>query len=72
MEDRLKLSNTFLYSCTGTGYQKGAAKFKLIPLCIELITIAENFSQPYIKKPYNQMEGIELDTSKGKYRELLT
>ena len=72
MEDRLKLSNTFLDSCTGTGYQKGAAKFKLIPLCIELITIAENFGQPYIKKPYNQMEGIELDTSKGKYRELLT
>ena len=72
MGDRLRLFTTFLDSCTGTGYQKGTTKFKIIPLCKELITIAKNFSQPYIQKPYDQMEGIELDTSKGKYRELLT
>ena len=71
-EDRLKLFKVWLDSCTGLAYKAKTNKFKIQPECRELITIKQDFNQPFINIDYNSFKGIELDSSKGLYNQLLT
>ena len=67
-----RLFETWLNSCTGIVYKAGTTKFKIIPQCAELIGINKDFSQRFLPVEYNTIMGVELDSSKGKYKQLLT
>ncbi|MDP3734319.1 MAG: hypothetical protein Q8R37_03750 [Nanoarchaeota archaeon] len=70
MEDRLRLFNTWLNSCTGIAYKANSSKFKIIPQCEQLITIDEDFNKHFLPIDYNSLDGIELDDGR-EYNELL-
>jgi len=72
LEQRKRLFNTLLDSCTGIAYKAKTTKFKLITECSELVNIANNFNEEYLPISYNAVNGIELDSSKGIYNKLLT
>jgi len=59
-------------SCTGIVYKSNTAKFKIVPLCKELITIDEDFREASVAVEYDAIEGIELDRAAGKYNVHLT
>jgi len=74
-EERLKLfTERWLDSCTGVAYKAETTKFKLIPVCRELVTIDKDFNDSYLTVDYNSIAGVELDSSQEgvKYRPVLT
>ncbi|MEK6817070.1 MAG: hypothetical protein AABY09_05625, partial [Nanoarchaeota archaeon] len=71
-EDRLRLFGTWLDSCTGIAYQKGTTLFKIITESEDLINIGKGFNGAYLPVNYPQLQGVELDSSRGTYNELLT
>ena len=70
-EDRLRLFSRWLDSCTGIAYKAQSTKFKINPECRELITINQDFNQPFISIDYSSFKGLELDSSRGKYNQPL-
>ena len=63
LEDRLKFfdCNANLSSCTGVAYKAATSKFKIIPLCPNLIELASDFNQDFIPIDYNLIDGYHLD-----------
>jgi len=71
-EERLRLFNRFLNSCTGITYKKESTRFKINPLEQRLIEIPEGFKEPFLQANYEAAAGEELDPSDGNYNTLLT
>jgi len=75
-EEKNLLFNYNIATCTGVAYPSSDSKnvkvFKIIPICKELITLDSAFKESSLKIPYNSLEGIELDITKGRYGKLLT
>ena len=74
IEDRLRLFDDFLDSCTAVAYSsKNVDDFMIIPMCKELITIPKDFQDDYVKIDYVSLHGrgIALKRSQAKYGELL-
>ncbi len=75
IEERLRLFDTLLDSCTGIVYSsKNENDFMIVPVCKELITIPKNFSNEYLSVDYASLQGrgTRLKRSQAKYDELLT
>ena len=66
-EERLKLFDNWLDSCTGIAYKAETTKFKIILVCNELITIDEGVRSSFLSGSYRGFTGIALDSSDGKY-----
>ncbi|MEK6939915.1 MAG: hypothetical protein AABX31_04255 [Nanoarchaeota archaeon] len=71
-EERLRLFQRWNNSCTAIAYQKGTAKFKVVPISQELIFIPEDFNQSYMKIKYDDIEEPELEQYTAIYNEALT
>jgi hypothetical protein len=71
-EERLRLFNLWLDSCTGTAYKGKTSKFKVVPVSVGLILLNPNFAQAYVSVEYGTQEGVELDRAKGKFNVPLT
>lgn len=71
-DKRLRLFNMWLDSCCGVAYKGRSTKFKLIPICEELVTIDQDFNDPSLAINYRRANGVELDKSKGNYNTALT
>lgn len=73
-EDRLKLFNMWQDSCTGIATQARSTKFKVIPTCEQLITIAGDFRDNYLPVNYATISAPELDSARrgAKFNQLLT
>lgn len=65
--ERFTLFNNWLDSCTGAAYKAKTTKFKIIPVCNQLITIDEDFRSSFLSGSYRDFTDVELDSSKGKY-----
>lgn len=72
LQERLRLFNHWQDSCTGIATKAESTKFKIIPICKELITIPKDFEGGYVSTPYRKLEPAELDIKKGRYRQPLT
>lgn len=72
LEDRLRFFNHWIDSCTGMAYKAGTTKFKVVPVCKELITIKKGFNEEFLPIEYDSIVGLELDTGEGKYDTSLT
>ncbi len=75
IEDRLRLFGTWFDSCTAVVYSsQNKDDFMIIPLCKELITIPEDFSDEFIEVDYASLQGkgFVLKRSKAKYDRQLT
>ncbi|MBI2668831.1 hypothetical protein HYX14_03230 [Candidatus Woesearchaeota archaeon] len=61
-------------SCTGMAYKAKTTKFKVIPQCSDLMTIAPDFDGVYLPISYAGFDAPELNSGKRgmKYNELLT
>ena len=70
-EERTKLFNTYLHSCTGFAYNAGTTKFKINPLCEDLIIIDEGFNDEFKTINYDSFNGLEFDSSKDIYNSRL-
>ncbi len=70
-EERLKLFSRWLDSCTGIANKKKSTKFKVVPVCKELVLIDKNFNQHFLPVYYESVDGVELDSKKGKYNQPL-
>ncbi|MFH1456325.1 MAG: hypothetical protein ABIF40_05250 [archaeon] len=62
----------YLDSCTGVAYKKRTTKFKIIPICVDLIGIDKDFNKFFLPVNYANLTGTELDSSQNKYNTLLT
>lgn len=71
-KERLKLFKKSLDSCTGIAYKSDSTKFKIIPVCKELMLIDEDYDGSFLEADYDCLEGFELDSGKSKYNEMLT
>src|SRR3989344_102003 len=71
-EERKRLFKHWNDSCTGVAYMGGTTKFKIVPRCHQLITIAKDFREASLPVDYDAVEGIELDRAAGKYTTYLT
>ena len=69
-DDRLRLFYTWLDSCTGIAYKKGTTLFKMITESENLIRIPKGFNESYLPVDYPQLQGVELDSSQGKFNHL--
>ncbi|MDP3734486.1 MAG: hypothetical protein Q8R37_04610 [Nanoarchaeota archaeon] len=76
LDNRLRLFNTFLDSCTGIAYKADSPnEFKLILQSLHLIGINENFNNRFIPMDYDSLHGdgvIKLNRNDGTYNRLLT
>lgn len=71
-EERLHLlKESWKDSCTGAAYKAKSTKFKIIPVCKELITMPKDFSKNFLPVDYDSVQETKLDSSKGKYNQLL-
>ena len=70
-DERLRLFNRWLNSCTAVVYKAGTTKFKIIPLSPELVTLPEDFSDAYFPIDYDAIAGTELDRNGAVYNTLL-
>ncbi|MDP2906631.1 MAG: hypothetical protein Q8O03_01710 [Nanoarchaeota archaeon] len=70
--DNAELFKTWLDSVTGIAYKAHSTNFKLILRSDKLENIKPDFNQGFIPIDYNVENGIELDSKKGKYNQLLT
>ncbi|MDP3698103.1 MAG: hypothetical protein Q8R47_00800 [Nanoarchaeota archaeon] len=66
-EERLRLFKRQNDSCTGIVYQAGTTKFKIVPICLQLITIYKDFNGTALSIKYDDLEGVEVDRAAGKY-----
>lgn len=73
-EQRLRLFKIDLYSCTGIAYKAYTTKFKIVPVCPELIMIDPAYNKyksclfvDYDFVDYDKIQGFEFDSSNGKY-----
>ena len=67
-----RLFDTWLNSCTAVVNKERSTEFKIVPKSKDLITISEHFNDAYLPVTYADVKnGIELDSSKGKYNQLL-
>ena len=71
-KERLRLFSRWLDSCTGIAYKTGTTRFKIIPICEQLITIKKFFANSFLQINYDHIEGVELDNKNGKYNNLFT
>jgi len=71
-EEREKLFKVYLDSCTGIAYQKGTTKFKINPVCEELITIDKKFKDEFKTIDFASFAGFALDSKDDIYNKLLT
>ncbi len=71
-DERAKLFNNYLDSCTGIAYKANSTKFKIKPICEELILINKGFNDGFKPITYNNFQGVELDSALDKYDSLLT
>ena len=75
IEDRLRLFDTWLDSCSGVVYSsQNEDDFMIIPECKELITIPRDFNDEYIQVDYASLQGkgFSLKRSQAKYNQHLT
>lgn len=70
-EERLRLFKRQNDSCTGIVYQAGTTKFKIVPLCTQLINIYKEFNGTAVSVQYDDFEIEELDRAAGKYNRWL-
>jgi len=70
--ERQKLFKVYLDSCTGIAYKAGATKFKIAPICPELINIDKSFNSEFKPVDYATFTGKEFDSSQDIYNSLLT
>ena len=70
--DRLRLFNKYFDTVTGVAYKADTTKFKLIDRADDLVHIDKDFNKEFLPCDYDALSGVELDTSKGKYGQLLT
>ncbi|MBI1968914.1 hypothetical protein HYS49_03310 [Candidatus Woesearchaeota archaeon] len=71
IDDRLRLFDCWLDSCTGTAYEAGTDRMKIIPVCEPLITIAPDFTGSFLNVLYASLEGPEIDRSKHPHSQWL-
>jgi hypothetical protein len=62
-----RLLNRWNDSCTGVVHKNGSFKFKVVPVCRELVFLGGGFVQPFVSVDYDTYECVELDSSRGKY-----
>ena len=75
LQDRLRLFNHWIESCTGIVHEEGTTRFKVIPICRALITIDPLFDERVILVSYDDIHGdnnITLDSNDGIYNKWLT
>ncbi|MDP2909128.1 MAG: hypothetical protein Q8N77_04960 [Nanoarchaeota archaeon] len=70
--DDAELFKTWFASVTGVAYKARSTKFKLVLRSDKLENIPQDFNQSFIPVDYDAEQGIELDSSKGKYGQALT
>ena len=61
------LFNYRFSTSSGIVYKANSTKFKIIPLCEQLIQIPEDFKKEYLPADYSNFKELELDFSKVKY-----
>ena len=66
-DERLKLFNKWLDSCTGIAYKAGTTKFKIVQQSLDLIEIPSEFNQQFMQIDYDSIDCIEFDSSDAKY-----
>ena len=66
-DERLKLFNKWLDSCTGIAYKAGTTKFKIVHQSMDLIEIPSEFNQQFMQIDYDSIDCIEFDSSDAKY-----
>jgi hypothetical protein len=71
-KERLMLFNVCLSSCSGVAYKANSDKFKVIPVCKQLIEIPYDFSQEEMDINYKSLQGPELDRGKAEDGKPLT
>src|SRR3989338_10775094 len=75
LQDRLRLFDICLDSCSGIVYEKGTTRFKIIHVCRELITIDQLFDGLFIPVSYGDIHGkdvVVLDSKEKIYDKWLT
>ena len=63
-DERKRLWNTWIYSCSGIATAKGTTKFKFVRESEDLIAINPTFRDGFLPVSYNSISGVELDSSK--------
>jgi len=71
-EERKRLFQRWNDSCTGVAYKNATTKFKIVPMCSQLITLDKDFNGGGLAIEYDDIAGIELDRAAGKYTAHLT
>ncbi len=71
-EDKEKLFNTYLDTCTAVAYKEGSTKFKIIPISSDLLGLEADFNEPFVRIDYDEIAGVELDRNEAVYNQLLT
>ena len=66
LQDRLRLFDTYLDSCTSVAYKARSTIFTIIPQDTELITLPSTFTQSYLQAEYPS-HAVNLDSTEGKY-----
>ena len=67
MRQRLALFGQWLSSCTGIYHKANSTKFKIDPMCRQLIGIQKGFNRGFLEIPYESADGTELDSSEDVY-----
>ena len=66
------LLRIWLDSCTGIAYKQKSTQFQIVSPSSELINIPAAFRRSFLPVNYDDIAGIELDSSNGKYNQGLT
>ena len=66
-----ELLNIYFDSCTGIAYLANSRMSKLIPVCLDLCALPNDFKDFFLPTPYASLQGTELDLSKSVYDQLL-
>ena len=66
-KQRLALFREWVSSCTGVAYKANSTKFRIDPMCRQLIGIQKGFNRGFLEIPYESADGIELDSTEGIY-----
>jgi len=67
-EERTKLFKVYFDSCTGFAYKAGTTKFKINPICQDLIIIDKGFNEEFKTIKYDSFKGTEFDSANDKYK----
>lgn len=63
------LFSIYLDSCTGVAYKGKSTRFQIVSPSSELISIPANFNNSFLPINFDHVQGIELDSSNGKYNQ---